>query len=114
MILTTCAACAAPLSLAAPRCVRCQMRYAMAFYHDHGSTISDLHKAVETLEDLELTARRVLGSSHPLVGRIGEALRESRAVLRDREALLAKYLLYAASALAIAAFALAQRSRRSR
>ncbi|CAH0364442.1 unnamed protein product, partial [Pelagomonas calceolata] len=27
MILTTCAACAAPLALNAPRCVRCQVRY---------------------------------------------------------------------------------------
>ena len=87
------------------------LSYAMAFYHDHGSTISDLHVAVETLEDLELTARRVLCSSHPLVERIGEGLRESRAVLRAREALLAKYLLYAASALAIAAFAWSRRSR---
>ena len=170
MILTNCAACAAPLAHNAPRCVRCHTRYcnktcqhdhwrrghkqickkihrggnaeqyhadkkykeavavaveacaddtmtlsyAMAFYHDHGSTISDLHVAVETLEDLELTARRVLCSSHPLVERIGEGLREAQEVLRGREALLAKYLLYAASALAIAAFALAQRSRRSR
>ena len=89
------------------------MSNSLAFYHDHGSTISDLHEAVETLEDLELTARRVLCSSHPLVERIGEGLRESRAVLRAREALLAKYLLYGASALAIAAFALA-RSRGSR
>ena len=84
------------------------LSYAMAFYHDHGSTISDLHEAVETLEDLELTARRVLCSSHPLVERIGEGLRESRAMLRAREALLAKYLLYGASALAVAAFALVQ------
>ena len=68
--------------------------------------------SVETLEDLELTARRVLCSSHPLVERIGEGLRESRAVLRAREALLAKYLLYGASALAIAAFALRHFRRR--
>ena len=27
MVLTTCAACAAPLALNAPRCVRCQVRY---------------------------------------------------------------------------------------
>ena len=27
MILTTCAACAAPLALDAPRCIRCRTRY---------------------------------------------------------------------------------------
>ena len=36
MILTTCAACAAPLAHDAPRCVRCQMRYChAACQHDH-------------------------------------------------------------------------------
>ena len=91
--------------------LKMRRNYAMMLYRDDGSTISDLHEAVETLEDLELTARRVLGISHPLVERIGEGLRESRAVLRAREALLAKYLLYGASALAIAAFAWSRRSR---
>ena len=36
MILTTCAACAAPLSLDAPRCIRCQTRYCdQTCQHDH-------------------------------------------------------------------------------
>ena len=36
MILTTCAACAAPLAHNAPRCVRCQTRYCNATcQHDH-------------------------------------------------------------------------------
>ena len=36
MILTTCAACAAPLALDAPRCVRCKLRYCNATcQHDH-------------------------------------------------------------------------------
>ena len=67
-----------------------------------------------TLEDAARIARRVFGGAHPTVADIEISLRNSRRALRDREALLAKYLLYAASALAIAAFALAQRSRRSR
>ena len=179
-ILTTCAACAAPLAHDAPRCVRCKLRYcnatcqhdhwrrghkqmckkihrggnaeqynadkkykeavavaveacaedvngddvlitismrrnyAMMLYRDDGATIGDLHEAVETLEDLALIARRVFGSSHPELVTIElGALKEAQRALRAREALLAKYLLYAASALAIAAFALA-RSRRSR
>ena len=36
MILTTCAACAAPLAHTAPRCVRCQTRYCnKTCQHDH-------------------------------------------------------------------------------
>ena len=36
MILTTCAACAAPLAHDAPRCVRCKLRYCDATcQHDH-------------------------------------------------------------------------------
>jgi hypothetical protein len=36
MILTNCAACAAPLAHTAPRCVRCHTRYCkLACQHDH-------------------------------------------------------------------------------
>ena len=36
MILTTCAACAAPLAHDAPRCIRCKMRYCdQTCQHDH-------------------------------------------------------------------------------
>ena len=36
MILTTCAACAAPLAHDAPRCVRCKLRYCdSTCQHDH-------------------------------------------------------------------------------
>ena len=66
------------------------------------------------LEDIARIARRVFGGAYPDVVDIEISLQDARRALRDREALLAKYLLYAASALAIAAFALAQRSRRSR
>ena len=94
--------------------VKMRRNYAMMLYRDDGATIGDLHEAVETLEDLALIARRVLGSSHPELVEIElGALKEAQAALRAREALLAKYLLYGASALAIAAFALA-RSRGSR
>lgn len=69
-------------------------------------------EAVTTLEDTKRTARRVLGSAHPLLVDAERDLRDARAALVARESLLAKYLLYGASALAIAAFALVQRSRR--
>ena len=62
-----------------------------------------------TLEDTAQIARRVLGGAHPTVADIEISLREARCALRDREALLAQYLLYGASALAITAFALFRR-----
>jgi hypothetical protein len=77
-----------------------------------GATLDDLREAVSTLEETERIARRVFGGAHPLVRVTEDFLRKSRRALSDREALLAKYLLYGASALAIAAFALVQLSRR--
>jgi len=38
------------------------------------------------LEDLEPTARRVLGGANPLTGVIADELQKSRGVLRAREA----------------------------
>ena len=48
-------------------------------------SINDLREAVTTLEDVEQTARRVLGSAHPTIIWIERSLREARAVLRARE-----------------------------
>ena len=84
-----------------------------AFYRDPGATLDNLHEAVTMLEDIARIARRVFGGAYPDVVDIEISLQDARRALRDREALLAKYLLYGASALAIAAFALA-RSRGSR
>ena len=89
MILTNCAACAAPLAHDAPtRCVRCQTRYCSAtkaLYKDDGATADDLREAIQTLEDAEPIARRVLGGSHPLVASIEQSLLDSRAALGARE-----------------------------
>jgi hypothetical protein len=70
MILTTCAACAAPLAHDAPRCVRC---------------IGDLREAVETIEETKRTARRLLGGAHPIVAAIEGDLQDARATLQARE-----------------------------
>ena len=59
--------------------------YAMALYRDPDATLDHLHEAVNTLEEIERTARRVLGGTHPTTGRTEVALRESRAALRARE-----------------------------
>ena len=50
-----------------------------------GATLGDLREAVDTLEDLEPTMRRVFGSSHPHTEQIEGFLRDARAALRARE-----------------------------
>ena len=59
--------------------------YARALHKDDSSTLDDLHDAVTTLEDATLTARRVLGSVHPLTKELEGNVREARAALRARE-----------------------------
>ena len=56
MILTNCAACAAPLAHNAPRCVRCETRYCHEGYREH------LRCAVKGLIPLLLQAKDVFGS----------------------------------------------------
>ena len=60
--------------------------YAEAFFKDNGVTLDDLREAVTTLGDVQRTARRVLGSSHPLTPAIERYLQKARAALRAREA----------------------------
>ena len=59
--------------------------YAVALYEDPGSTIDDLREAAMTLEEVERTARRVFGGSHPLTVDIEDHLRAARAALHDRD-----------------------------
>ena len=58
--------------------------YGEALYKDPGATLDDLREAVETLEDAERIARRVLGGAHPVTTGIEEDLRVARAALRAR------------------------------
>ena len=93
MILTTCAACAAPLAHNAPRCVRCKLSYCNATcQHDHWrrgqdptATLDDLREAVAALEEIEPTARRVFGGAHPNTKVTEHCLQNARVVLRARE-----------------------------
>ena len=57
---------------------------AMALYKDTDATLDDLREAVTTLEDVERTARRVLGGAHPTTEGIERDLRKARAALRGR------------------------------
>ena len=59
--------------------------YATALFRDGNATLEDLREAVTTLEDVERTARRVLGGAHPDVEAIEWHLRKARAALRARE-----------------------------
>ncbi len=59
--------------------------YARALYQDDTRTLNDLREAVNTLEDIEPIARRVLGGAHPMAMQIEEHLRASRTTLRARD-----------------------------
>ena len=55
-------------------------------YMDEGATLDDLREAVTRLEEIERTARRVLGGAHPLTVDIEGVVQNARAALRAREA----------------------------
>ena len=57
----------------------------MALYKDTDATLDDLREAVTTLEDVERTARRVLGGAHPTTAWIEGELQKARAALGARE-----------------------------
>ena len=63
--------------------------YAGALHENPAATLDDLREAVTTLEEIERTARRVLGGTHPITESIADNLRNARAALaaRDVEAL---------------------------
>ena len=75
MILTNCAACAAPLSHTAPRCVRCdtrycklacqQQNYAETLFIPENASRDDQREAVAILVDATETRRRIFGANHP-------------------------------------------------
>ena len=60
--------------------------YARALYEDPAATHGDLHEAVNTLEETERTARRVLSSAHPITVGVERNLRNAQDALREREA----------------------------
>ena len=75
------------LSANAQRLERLVIRwnYARASYLDDDIRMSELRESVETLEDTERTAQRVLGSAHLYVQTMGQSLQEARAALRARD-----------------------------
>ena len=65
--------------------IRMRWNYANALYEDDGAPLDDLREAVNTLEDTERIARRVLGGAHPVTTGIEDDLQNARAAFRARE-----------------------------
>ena len=59
--------------------------YATALIMADGSTLDDFREALNTLEDIEPTARRVFGGAHPLTSAMEQHLQNTRAALRALE-----------------------------
>ena len=59
--------------------------YAQSLYKADSATLDDLREAVTEHEEIERTARRVLGGAHPLTEGIEDELQDARAALRARE-----------------------------
>ena len=81
----------------------------MTLYEDPDATLDDLREAVSKLEELERTAKRVLGGANPLTTAMEDTLRNARAALREEVREEARTrgpgaaIIYAAAALAVAA-----------
>ena len=65
--------------------LRMRWVYAKALYLDPAATLDDIREAVTTLEEIEQTARRVLGGAHPTVAQVEGSLQYARDTLCDRE-----------------------------
>ena len=66
--------------------LRMKWTYAQSLYKDPDATLDDVREAVETLEDADRIARRVLGGAHPITARMEGTLQKARANLRARKA----------------------------
>ena len=65
--------------------LRMRWHSAQSLYMDDDATLEDLREAVNTLEETERTARRVLGGAHPLTVDIERDLQAQRAALDAQE-----------------------------
>ena len=61
--------------------LRMRWNYADALCRADGATLDDVCEGVTTLEEAEPTARRVLGSAHPLTAGIERSLRAVQATI---------------------------------
>ena len=66
--------------------VRVRSGHARTLYEDDSASLDDLREAVATLEEIEPTARRVLGAVHPTAVDIERSLRLVRRAIAAGEA----------------------------
>ena len=64
--------------------LRMRWNYATVLYKADGATLAELREAVNTLEETDRTARRVLGGAHPITGGIEDELQDARDALYTR------------------------------
>ena len=64
--------------------LRMRLNYAQMVCNDVNATLKNLNEAVDTLEEIEPTVRRVFGISHPFTAMVEQTLQWSRATLRAR------------------------------
>jgi hypothetical protein len=64
--------------------LRMRWNYAEALYKADSATLAELREAVNTLEETERTARRVLGDAHPITEGIEDDLQRAQAALYAR------------------------------
>ena len=65
--------------------LKMRWNYAQTLYRNDSATLDDLREALNTLEDVAPTARRVLGGTHPLTVDVEVSLQHARAALAARE-----------------------------
>ena len=65
--------------------LKMRKNYSQTLYKDPSTTLADLREAVNTLEETERTARRVLGGDHPFTVYMETSLRNARAALAAHE-----------------------------
>ena len=62
------------------------VRGPVALYNDKGATLDNLREAVETLDSVAKSWKRVFGESHPETPRVQNALATAREKLADARA----------------------------
>ena len=65
--------------------LKLRWNYAQSLSKNPNATLDDVREAVTTLEEIERTARRVLGGANPTTVGIERSLLNARAALRARE-----------------------------
>ena len=65
--------------------LRTRWIYADVLYENPAAMLDDVREAVTTLEELERTARRVMGGAHPLARDIESTLQNAREALAARD-----------------------------